>query len=360
MQVLINDDELVEALARRMIFQYCRDMRPDFSNVDRYLQKCLKQLQKKGTCDFALDDVKNIIVRDLLAWRDHLNAISKKFYRPLVNWLKDNIDRLELDRQALVYYTKKVRHTTFTQQVASALIDRYSIIVDRKNINPDLVLIRNIINNETVLQQRMKQQQDFWFIDSGYTNFLHGSKKQWHRLVPNHIHPAIDNRYFPADRLPLLPVMPNPWRSEGRDILVIESSERHHCVFGTDSETWKQQLTEELRAHTGRNIEFRPKILSRKIRQSVYEMLQQDPDRWYCVISHSSAAAIEAIWLGIPAITLGQHITNPVSRSQIEHINDLYRGPIGNWLCALTYSQFTKQELITGQAIKLIRQFHHV
>ena len=74
------------------------------------------------------------------------------------------------------------------------------------------------------------------------------------------------------------------------------------------------------------------------------------------MISDSSAAAIEAIWLGIPVITLGRHISSAVARNDLGQINDLYRGSIGDWLCALTYSQFTKKEMYDGTALKIIKE----
>jgi hypothetical protein len=90
----------------------------------------------------------------------------------------------------------------------------------------------------------------------------------------------------------------------------------------------------------------------------VFEDLRDDKDV-YCVISDSSAAAIEAIWLGIPVITLGRHISSAVARNDLGQINDLYRGSIGDWLCALTYSQFTKKEMYDGTALKIVKE-HHV
>jgi hypothetical protein len=92
----------------------------------------------------------------------------------------------------------------------------------------------------------------------------------------------------------------------------------------------------------------------------VYELLKDNPNDYYCVISESSVAAIEAIWLGIPVITLKQHVSAPVARTQISDINNLYRGPIGDWLCALSYCQFTKAEMLNGTAAKITRKFYHV
>jgi len=63
------------------------------------------------------------------------------------------------------------------------------------------------------------------------------------------------------------------------------------------------------------------------------------------------------VWAGIPIITLGRHISTPVACTELSKINDLYRGPIGNWLCALSYSQFTTKEFYNGTAFELIEKY---
>jgi hypothetical protein len=202
----------------------------------------------------------------------------------------------------------------------------------------------------------LKNRLPFWFIDSGYTNFITG-KKQWHRLVANHIHhKPIKTRYYPADRLHLLSSLPAPWRNSGDAILVIENSSKHHELFGTTLEAWRENITQQLSQHTDREIVFRPKQDNRKTRDSLYQHLMDC--NYYCVITDASTSAVEAVWAGIPIITLNRHISTPVACTQLSEINDLYRGPIGNWLCALSYSQFTTKELYNGTALELIEKYH--
>jgi hypothetical protein len=275
--------------------------------------------------------------------------------------LQINKERFGITRDLLLLLTTQDQHQTFMQKIADC-IDQSCTLISRDS-SPQLdkthtLLIRNVLDNELVLQTAMATRTDFWFVDSGYTNFLTG-KKTWHRLVRNHVHQRLNKKqYFPADRLKLLPSLPQPWRSTGKEILVVESSDNHHRMWATTREQWRNQVAQQLAQYTDRPVVYKQKLASRKDRESVYDLLSQDLDRWYCVISDSSAAAIEAIWLGIPVITLGQHISAPVARTKISDINDLYRGPIGNWLCALSYSQFTSKELTNGTARKILEQFH--
>jgi hypothetical protein len=220
------------------------------------------------------------------------------------------------------------------------------------------LLIRNIIHNEQILQDCINNCRDFWFVDSGYTNFLTGKQKIWHRLVKNNIHHSSKNKAYPADRLNTLPSFPVAWRKTGDVILVVESSPQHYAIKGTSLEQWREEVRHNIAQHTTRPIEFRPKNLDRKTRNGVYELLKESK-KYYCVISDSSSAAIEAIWCGIPAITLSRHITDSVTRSSISDINDLYYGPLGDWLCTLTYNQWTFEELMNGKTLKMIKRYRN-
>jgi hypothetical protein len=214
-------------------------------------------------------------------------------------------------------------------------------------------LIRNTTGNEQLLVQKIDNRYPMWFIDSGYTNFLETNKK-WHRLVRNHIH---HDRMFeaPVDRLSNFTSFPKPWRQSGEKILIIEPGPFAAGIFHVDLKTWKYDVERELKKHTDKPIVFREKA-EKKIRTSLIEELNNED--YYCVVSINSNAATEAIWSGIPVITLDRHITTPVSRSKLSDINNLARPHLARWLCAVSYSQFTKDELYDGTAIKIVRKYH--
>ena len=357
MYLVLNRDEVLSELAKRMLAQQLKKIEPEWPNTTAYLDKCRKRWSKSGLMDIDFNTVNAQLRQDLEAYKDVIVTQYKRQYRPLIAWLQQNYDRLGIDRQRLVDSYVVSGTKNFVKTLGQQLTDQPVWIIAGDPVPDDQpVIIRNIINNEALLQHRLANSLPFWFIDSGYTNFL-TDKKLWHRLVVNHLHTNTPNGYFPADRLGLLPSMPAPWRREGSRIVVVCASDGHHQIQSTDLVSWQQRVELNLRQHTDRPIEWRKKQLSRKTRTSVFEDLRNDKDV-YCVISDSSAAAIEAIWLGIPVITLGRHISSAVARRDLSQINDLYRGPIGDWLCALTYSQFTKQEMFDGTALQLVNQYH--
>ena len=357
MYLLLNHEELVIGLARRMLAQHLKKIQPEWTATNEYLAKMKKKQDKSGLIEIDFATVNECLKKDIQTYIDHVITEYKKKYRPLIVWLGNNFDRVDVNRRYLLdsYINSNAKH--FVKTVGQQLTDQpvWTIVGDPVPDNQP-VIIRNIINNEALLQHRLANRLPFWFVDSGYTNFITG-KKQWHRLVANHIHhKPIKTRYYPADRLHLLASMPAPWRDSGDAILVVENSAKHHELFGTTLDAWRENIIQQLSQHTDREIVFRPKQDDRKTRDNLYQHLMDC--NYYCVITDASTSAVEAVWAGIPIITLNRHISTPIACTELSQVNNLYRGPIGNWLCALSYSQFTTKEFYNGTALELIEKYH--
>lgn len=355
MQVIVNREELVEPLAKRILIQAYKKKTIQYTDLDFYLDKIRKRLAKTRLLDINFEEVNNLINRALVSHTDQLIVDYKKQYRPLVNWLVDKFPSLAVDSQQLLEWYIDSEHTGFIKNIAKHVSPEAEFVVNDSYNVP--VLIRNIINNEESIRSRILSGQKFWFTDAGYTNFISAKGKPWHRLCRNHIHQNLTHLNFPADRLKLLESMPRPWKTTGNKILVVESSDHHYRMLGAERNAWRDHITIELAKYTDRPVEYRAKNMDRKTRDSVYDLLMSSDD-YYCVISDSSAAAIESVWAGVPIITLNKHITTAIARTQISDIDNLYRGPTGDWLCALTYSQFTKKEMQNGTAWQIIEKYH--
>jgi len=357
MYLLLNHDEAVIGLAKRILAQHLKKIEPAWANTTAYLEKISLRMEKSRLIEIDFAMLNSLIEQDVKEYKDSMVVEYKKKYRPLIRWLGENFKNLNVDRNYLLnsYLDSNVKN--FVKTLGQQLTDRPVWALPGDPIPDDQpVVLRNIINNQSVLQHRLATHLPFWFIDTGYTNFITG-KKLWHRLVENHIHHSLSKKsYFPADRLQLLPSMPTPWRNNNGAILVVENSEYHYQMRGTTLSAWREQVRTELEKYTTRTVAFRPKELNRKTRDSLYDILKNSD--YYCVITDASSAAIDAVWTGTPIITLGRHISTPVARTRLSDVNDLYRGPVGNWLCALSYSQFTEKEIYNGTALKLIKKYH--
>ena len=358
LQVLLTDQEIAESLAFSMICRHLGKRSIQWSNTDGYLQSCADERDKTGYSPFEFVLYHSCIEQDIGAWQKNIKKYYKKNFRKLVNYMIPRLGTLDNDQYLLDLAVRSSR-IGIIKTLARQLSDHCEYITQRQyNTTNATLLLRNTINNENILKELIKNCARFWFLDTGYTNHLTG-RKVWHRVVANHIHAVPDiSREWPANRLQHLSSFPEPWHSKGTRILVVESSFHHYDIYDDDLEHWRQRIKDQIEQYRpGATVEFYSKQ-DRKVRTSVWEYLRQDPKSWYCVINDSSAAAIEAVWLGIPVITLRPHITTPIARTDISQINDLYRGPIGNWLCALTYNQFTLDELQNGIAKKIIRKYH--
>jgi hypothetical protein len=354
--LLLNHDEVVIGLAKRILAQHLKKIEPTWANTVAYLEKTNKRMGKSGLIEIDFPALNALLKQDVQEYKDAIVVEYKKKYRPLIRWLAENFKNINIDRDYLLSSYINSNSKNFVKTLGQQLTDTPTWALPGEPIPDDQsVVLRNIINNESILKCRLEQHLPFWFIDTGYTNFITG-KKHWHRLVENHLHHMPQMGYFPADRLQLLPSMPTPWRNNDGAILVVENSEYHYQMFGTTLSAWREQVQTELEKYTNRTVTFRPKELNCKTRDSLYDILQNSD--YYCVITDASAAAIEAVWTGTPIITLGRHISIPVARTKLSDVNDLYRGPIGNWLCALSYSQFTEKEMYNGTALKLIKKYH--
>jgi hypothetical protein len=357
MNIVINHEELVEGLAQHMLLRKLRTMRPTWSLTNEYLKKQEKRRKKckDGVVDTTV--VNDLLGKDLKIFKDIVVEKYKKSYRPLIAWLAKNYNNLALDRQLILNLFFDSQTPSFAKSLGKQFAENPTWKISGEPVTSQSpVLLRgNSQPNQNIIKHRLKKHLPFWFLDTGYTNFLTG-KKTWHRLIKNHIHHGECYGNFPADRLSFFESFPLPWRSSGTEILIVENSQKHFEMFGTSLLRWRANIRQQLAKITDRPLIFRPKHEDRKTRPSLCQDLMQND--YYCVITDASSAAIESVWAGIPIITLNQHISVPVARTNLKNINDLYRGPIGDWLCRVSYSQFTSKEIFDGTALEIIEQYH--
>jgi len=308
-----------------------------------------RQKLKEKIHKFAAEDAREFYdkVRDILKTERRKNFFLVK------NNTQFFIDKLGKDNILKAYRTSK--KDNFVKGVGLKLNSK-SVLIRRNEFNSaeEDCLIRNTVGNENLLISKLDNKYPFWFIDSGYTNFLEGKKKTFHRIVRNHLHYG-DFFEAPADRLGMFKEFPHQWRTDGDKILIIEPGSLAAGIFHVDLKTWKYQVAEELRKYTDKRIVFRRKN-PKKERSRLYDVLLNED--FYCVVNINSNAATEAVWAGVPIITLDKHITNPIARSKLCDINHLLRPNVAPWLCMLSYSQFTYPELVNGTAVNIIKQYH--
>lgn len=359
MNLVINDKELARFLFRFLMKHQIKITEPNWFEVNNFRslelftgyqtnEKFVKKLSKK---------IEQAVRLDLEQWYNKLVVDFEKNGKPMIKLLNANmhyvVDKLGGEDVVLSAY-KKSNHQDFVKTAGSHFSTDTTLIRRTSDNDPSkLSLIRNTINNEIPIQQRINNNYPFWFIDSGYTNFL-GKKKIWHRLCRNHIHHTKDF-IAPVDRLHMFDVFPKQWREGGSKILLIEPGDYICKIFNINKNEWVESITSSLRELTDIPVVTREKA-NKKVRTNLYKELLDDD--YYCVVNFNSNAATEAIWAGVPVITLGGHITRSVSSTKLKHINNLHKPNLANWLCTLSYSQFTYEELVNGDAVNIAKRYY--
>lgn len=225
------------------------------------------------------------------------------------------------------------------------------------------VVLRGISSGRIADEVR-RRGQDYYFIEGGYLGNYpcannRTGRKIYHRIVKNAMqHNTIMD--VPDDRWQNL-IKFNPalayqgWRRTGNKILVVLPSEKPFQYYGIDREMWINKLKKQLKKHTDRPVVFRQKASrGERTNDTIYEALDDDI---YALVTYQSVAAIEAIQAGIPAFALAPTAADPVGNkdlSKIEDPNMPDEDIIQKWLHSIAYSQFSLDEIITGEAWNLV------
>jgi hypothetical protein len=265
-------------------------------------------------------------------------------------------------------FDRCLKFSDYPAMIMAAYPDSRFVSKDRfwaesADILKDPILIRGISSGK-IGQYAQEHGQDYYFIETGYLgnyrcdNNLTG-RKVYHRIVKNAMqHSTIMD--VPDDRWKEL-VKFNPaleykgWKQSGSKILVVLPSEKPFQYYGADRKQWIQQVKSTLKKYTDREIVFRQKASrGERTNDTIYEALDDDI---YALVTYNSIATVEAVQHGIPAFGLAPTAADPVCSSDLTQIENpimLDEDMIYKWLCSIAYSQFSLDEILTGQAWQMV------
>lgn len=219
------------------------------------------------------------------------------------------------------------------------------------------IVLRGILKHK-IMKRCWEDGRDFYYIDTGYfgnerTSSNPNGWKYWHRIVKNNLqHGEIISR--PDDRFKQFNKKFNPWKKDGRKILVAAPDEKPCKFYGTTKDAWVQQTVDTIKKYTDRPVIVRDRA-AKRIDRIATDTLQQALDNdVYALVTFNSVAAVEAIFHGIPAFTLAPaNAASPVSLQDLSQIETPYYADSDKlyaWACHLAYGQFHVDELKTGSA----------
>jgi len=235
-----------------------------------------------------------------------------------------------------------------------------------RDIVTDPILIRGISTGDYAKHAR-QHGRDYYFMETGYLGNYRSpnnttGRKVYHRIEKNDMQ---QNRIMdvPGDRWNALCNF-NPsleykgWRKKpGSKILLIMSTEKPFNYYGDDKDTWVAETIATLTANSDREIVVREKAgRAERTNDTIYDALNDDI---WAVVTYNSVAAVEAIQSGIPAFSMAPTAASVVSSTDLTQIETPPRPDkelIQRWLWSLAYGQFSLNELLTGEAWRLVQE----
>jgi len=159
----------------------------------------------------------------------------------------------------------------------------------------------------------------------------------------------IDNRYKYI--LNYLGKTIHPWkRLRNGPIVICPSSHFQYQFMGTSLEDWIKVVIDELKKITSRPIKVRYKEL-----MPIDDIDKDINDAW-CVVTHVSASALDALMLGIPIVTTGDCAASSLA-TDIKDIESPFLGEGRDELFSLLANgQFTQEEMLKNSIIDKVNK----
>ncbi len=226
----------------------------------------------------------------------------------------------------------------------------------------DPIVLRGILKKK-IIHRCWEDNRTFYYMDTGYfgnerTESNPNGWKYWHRIVKNDLqHGEIISRK--DDRFKHFNKKFQPWKKDGRKILIAKPDEKPMRFYDYDLDIWLQHTIDTIKQYTDRPVEVRDRAKQR-IDRIVHNTLQEAlDDDVFALVTFNSVAATEAIFHGIPAFTLAPaNAASPVSLQDLSKINEPYypdSDKLYAWACHLAYGQFHVSELRSGKAMEMLQ-----
>jgi hypothetical protein len=168
------------------------------------------------------------------------------------------------------------------------------------------------------------------------------------------------------ERANLLNLKLEPWRSNGRDIIICGQHDKSHQWRDMPTiPMWVLATVETIRNHTARPIIFRPHPRCRlpipelkEFKNVTYELPQQIPNTYddfnfdfhnaWAVVNWSSNPATQAVIGGIPVFVGPDSLAWDVGNESLTKINEPTTPNRQQWLNDLAYTEWTTDEISQG------------
>lgn len=212
------------------------------------------------------------------------------------------------------------------------------------------------------------------YVDKGYIRYKEqGVVKSMPHLWRFSVDAFQPTNYFqknprPSDRWDILGITMHPRYEEG-DCIMYAGKSQKYCNWWRlgDANEFAAKTIHRIRKHTTRNIIYRPKPSYKNatpIEGTIFsgptKKIYAELPRTYCLVTHGSNASLDAIFYGIPAISLGECIANPVANGELTALRNELFFPTEQerlqWAYDMSYCQWTIAELKSGEAMQYLKE----
>ncbi len=160
--------------------------------------------------------------------------------------------------------------------------------------NDDPIVLRGILKKK-IIHRCWKDNRTFYYMDTGYfgnerTESNPNGWKYWHRIVKNDLqHGEIISRK--DDRFKHFNKKFQPWKKDGRKILIAKPDEKPMRFYDYDLDIWLQHTIDTIKQYTDRPVEVRDRAKQR-IDRIVHNTLQEAlDDDVFALVTFNSVAA---------------------------------------------------------------------
>lgn len=194
-----------------------------------------------------------------------------------------------------------------------------------------------------VFRDCMAANKEWWEIDRGYFGANHFDG--YYRVSLNGTRALYRSCDLSRDRLEALGVTYAPWNKNGNHVLICPPSEAVYQFYHNEKANgWAETYQAIARTYTKREVRIRHKDSKTP--------LHEDLKDCHAVLTYNSNVAIDALRLGIPAISIAETELTEWNKLRTEDIesNKLYEADREALFRYLSYCQFTLPEMRNGYA----------
>ena len=225
------------------------------------------------------------------------------------------------------------------------------------------IVLRGILKKK-FMYRCWEDNRDFYYMDTGYfgnerTQSNPNGWKYWHRVVKNNLqhHELIER---PDDRFASFKRKFQPWKKNGKKILVAAPDEKPMKFYDKDLENWLTETVNTIKKYTDRPVEIRRRNKLRIDRLTTDTLEQALNNDVFALVTFNSNAAVESIFHGIPVFTLAPvSAASPVGSDDLSLIDTPYypsEDKLQAWGNHLAYGQFHISELKSGKAKRILEE----